>query len=313
MVVIVVVVVIIIVIIVICCSNIPIDRFMSINYPVDAVITFRGEKFNVNNNREGYNYEIKYCIRAISKNMPWIRKIYILQNDADIPSFFSKNYEQNNVFLYGHSEIIPQKYLPTTNSDSIETFLTLLPGLSEHFVYFCDDIFVRKEMPIDYFFTAFGVPKRVKFPRMYLPQIGNKMKSPPSPGVWYPHIPIPYTKSEINAYLNEYSEFIEYVRSIRERKDKIFDVCHNIGLTFPCMQLHTGVDFMNRTNNGYYGIDIADYYFYPNDILKIESGTKPFFCIGDHSIGSLQERNQNRNKLRIILEKIFSEKSRAEK
>ena len=43
---------------------------------------------------------------------------------------------QHNVLIYNDDEIIPDKYLPTSNSDSIETFLTLLPDLSEHFVYF---------------------------------------------------------------------------------------------------------------------------------------------------------------------------------
>jgi hypothetical protein len=292
-----------------------IDKFLGTDFPVDAVITFRGEKFNLNHNREGYNYEIKYCLRSISKNMPWIRRIYVLQGaDSKVPSFFSENYEKNNVFLYNDDEIIPKQYLPTNNSDSIETFLTYLPGLSEQFIYFCDDIFVRKEVPIEYFFTSSGVPKRCKFPVIYHEAIKDyEFKTPPSPGLWYPHVPIAYTKTEINKYLNKYSEFIEYIRNIHSRKNNSFTSCHNIGLLYPCLQLHSNINFMSKgINNGEYEIEASDYYAFPRDMMIIEFGSKKFFCVNDESTGSLQDRVINRNKLRKIMEKIFPEKSRAE-
>lgn len=309
----------IIVVIIYFCMNIPVDKFLNISrigykFPVDAVITFRGEIFNSNSNREGYNYEIKYCLRAISKNMPWIRRIYILQNGPEVPSFFSENYLKNNVYLYSHLDVIPKKYLPTTNSDSIETFLTRLPGLSENFIYFNDDMFVRKPVSIDYFFTAKGIPKRIMFSRIYLKQNREDIiESPPAPGIWYPHVPIPYTKTEINEYINRYPKFIEYIRSIKSREDKFYEACHNIGLTFPCMQLHAGVDFMGKgVYNNDHLLSALDYYFYPFDLNSIELGTRKFFCLNDHSLGSLEERNINRNKLKKIMEKIFPEKSRAE-
>jgi hypothetical protein len=297
----------------------PIDKFHNIgNFPVDAVVTFRGEIFNLNGNREGYNYEIKYCLRSISKYMPWIRRIYVLQGaDAKVPSFFSKNYKRNGVFLFNDHEIIPKKYLPTTNSDSIETFLTLLPGLSEHFIYLCDDMFVMKPVSVDYFFTPNGVPRRIIFPRTYIEQVGiQKIKAPPSPGSWYAHIPIPYTKTEINEYLNKYPDFIEYIRSIRSRNDKIkaAEACHKIGLTFPCLQLHTNVDFMGKgTSNNEYELGISDYLRFPIDTWKIKDCSKKFLCIGDYFIGSLEERSVQRNILKESLESIFPEKSRAEK
>ncbi len=297
------------------------DTFTNINFPVDAVITFRGEKLNLNHNREGYNYEIKYCLRSISKNMPWIRNIYVLQGaDAKIPSFFSKNYLKYNVMLYNDDEIIPKKYLPTNNSDSIETFLTLLPGLSEHFIYFCDDIFVRKETPVDYFFTSSGVSKRPVFPVVYHKQIVNyhnrssdgDIKTPPSSGMWYPHVPIAYTKTEFNEYLNKYSDFIEYIRSVRSRKNNTYTLCHNIGLLYPCLQLHSGINYLGKGISNEHEIIASDYYAYPRDISIIELGLKRFFCVNDESSGSLEERVINRTKFRKIMEKIFPEKSRAE-
>lgn len=283
-------------------------------FPVDAVITFRGEKLDLNHRREGYNYEIKYCLRAISKNMPWIRKIYILQNsDARVPSFFSDKYESNNVLLYNDNEVIPSKYLPTTNSNSIETFLTLLPDLSENFIYFNDDIFVRKEVPVDYFFTSTGVPKRPIFPVVYHKQIGkNEISAPPSPGMWYPHVPIAYTKSEIDEYINKYPDFIEYIRSIRTRKNDGHYQCYKLGLLYPCLQLHASINYQGKGLTNELEIMASDYYAFPRDLPFIKLGRKKFFCVNDESTGSMEERIANRNRFRKIMEDIFPEKSRAE-
>jgi len=304
-------------------SFFPVDNFLNLvsNFPVDAVITFRGEKFDLNDNRGAYNYELKYCIRSITKNMPWIRKIYVLQGSGSkVPSFFSVNYLENDVLLFNDDEVISDKYLPTSNSDSIETFLTNLPGLSEHFIYLNDDMFVLKPISKDYFFTNTGKPKRVIFPRLHLNSLFSKFKTPPSPGTeyWYPHIPIAYTKTEIDEYIDEYPEFVEHVRAIRVRHDRLKSAenCYKIGLTFPCMQLHTNVVFTSNysVSNGEYGLDIAEYVQFPYEIWKLDHiiSSKKFLCIGDHFKGSLEERNIQRNRLRKHLEQLFPEKGRAE-
>jgi len=286
------------------------------SFPVDVVLTFRGEIFDLTSNREGYNYEIKYCLRSISKNMPWVRRIYILQNsDANVPSFFSANYRQNGIYLFGDDQVIPAKYLPTTNSDSIETFLTLLPGLSENFIYFNDDWFVMKPVPMHYFFTSGGVPKRIIENRRYLPSTKNVMKTPPSPGesVWYPHVPTPYTKTEINTYLDKYPEFIEYTRSIRSRKNLDKSVCYDLGLTFPCMQLHTNVSYNSHQTNGKETEkEASDYLEFPRDIAKISKVSKKFLCVNDQFEGSLEERSSFRNTLNTVMESVFPDKSWAE-
>ena len=296
-----------------------VDKFFNIgSFPIDAVITFRGEKFDLNSIREGYNYEIKYCLRSISKYMPWIRRIYILQNsDAKIPSFFSKNYKKNGIYLFNDNEIIPHKYLPTKNSDSIETFLTLLPGLAEHFIYFCDDMFVMKPVKMDYFFTENGIPIRLKFPRLYLEQVGSfKIKTPPAPGhFFYPHVPIPYTKTEITKYINKYPDFIEYIRSIRTRASLLQSTmdCNKIGLTLPCLQFHSGVDYMgNGISNGLEEFEVSDLFLFPHDIWRIKNCSKKFLSLNDYFIGSTEERDIQRNKLKEVMDDIFPEKSRAE-
>lgn len=91
---------------------------------------------------------INYQLKLINKNMPWINKIYLLlmnreQAPKDLPS---------NVEIVYHAKFIPQKYLPTFNSTTIEMFLWRIPNLSEYFIYANDDMLPFKDLkPSDFF------------------------------------------------------------------------------------------------------------------------------------------------------------------
>ena len=79
--------------------------------------------------------EITYSVRSVLKFIPWINMIYIITN-KQIPSI-----ELNpKVKIIDHTEIIPKKYLPTFNSDVIESFIHNIPELSEIFLYNNDDM-----------------------------------------------------------------------------------------------------------------------------------------------------------------------------
>ena len=93
--------------------------------PIDVLIKYIDLK-DENLNRTGIksiqkdyeNGEIKYCVRSILQNIPWIRKIYILMPNEDVKYFLPKEQisdkiiyvkdkdllgfdsENNNVFLY---------------------------------------------------------------------------------------------------------------------------------------------------------------------------------------------------------------------
>lgn len=91
---------------------------------------------------------INYQLKLINKHMPWINKIYLLlmnvgQEPKDLPS---------NVQVVYHAKFIPQKYLPTFNSTTIEMFLWRIPQLSEYFIYANDDMLPFKDLkPRDFF------------------------------------------------------------------------------------------------------------------------------------------------------------------
>lgn len=97
--------------------------------------------------------ELKYSLRSVEQYMPWVRKIFIFSNCAK-PRWLG---ETDNVVWVDHSEVIPEKHLPTFNSHAIESYLHKIPDLSEHFIYFNDDFFVNQPLPVRLFYTANGV------------------------------------------------------------------------------------------------------------------------------------------------------------
>lgn len=92
---------------------------------------------------------LKYLLRGIETNMPFIRNVYLLvARESQVPEWVDRN--SLNIVL--HSDIIPEGYLPTFNSNTIEMFLYRIPGLDEEFLYFNDDIFpVAASVPEDFF------------------------------------------------------------------------------------------------------------------------------------------------------------------
>lgn len=95
---------------------------------------------------------IDYQLKLINKNMPWVNKIYLLlMNREQAPQNLPSNVE-----IVYHAKFIPQKYLPTFNSTTIEMFLWNIPNLSEHFIYANDDMLPLKPLKPSDFFTDDG-------------------------------------------------------------------------------------------------------------------------------------------------------------
>jgi hypothetical protein len=60
--------------------------------------------------------------------------------------------------MVNHSDIIPQIFLPTYNSNVIDAYLYRIPGLSDVFLYFNDDVFLRSLVyPSDLFTPDHGL------------------------------------------------------------------------------------------------------------------------------------------------------------
>ena len=92
---------------------------------------------------------LKYKLRSIEQNMPWIRNIYmIVSSPYQIPDWL----DTTRVKIVYHKNIIPDEFLPTFNSSTIEMFLGNIDGLGEKFLYGNDDFYVLKPvMPYIFF------------------------------------------------------------------------------------------------------------------------------------------------------------------
>lgn len=102
------------------------------------------------------NDELRYSLRSVSKNAPWVRRIFILTNCAR-PDWLRENDER--LVWVNHSGVIPPESLPTFNSHVIESCLHKIPDLSEHFLYLNDDVFLARRLPKKLFFDINGNTK----------------------------------------------------------------------------------------------------------------------------------------------------------
>lgn len=99
--------------------------------------------------------ELKYSLRSLWMNAGWVRKVYVVTADQR-PEWLI---EDDRLQVISHREILPVEALPTFNSHAIESRLHHIEGLSEHFVYFNDDMFLGRAVTPEQFFTPNGLSR----------------------------------------------------------------------------------------------------------------------------------------------------------
>lgn len=99
---------------------------------------------------------LKYWFRSVDKFAPWVNKVHFVSyNQA--PEWLNTNYPKLNIV--NHNDFIPNEFLPTFSSNPIELNIHRIKGLSEHFVFFNDDMFLTSQTPSDLFFDKKGLPR----------------------------------------------------------------------------------------------------------------------------------------------------------
>lgn len=112
---------------------------------------------SASDNRFRDNEELRFSLRSLEKYAPWIRHIYIV-TDGQIPSWL--NLDSPRISIVPHRDIFPNtSYLPVFASPAIESNLVNIPGLSEHFLYFNDDVFLGSHITPSDFISVDGVQK----------------------------------------------------------------------------------------------------------------------------------------------------------
>ena len=105
--------------------------------------------FSIDEARFANHNELYYSLFAVKTYLPWVNRIYII-TDGQKPEWLS---EDEEVIIIDHKEIIDHRFLPTFNSHVIEAHLHKIPNLSEHFIYFNDDVFVGRPLSVNHFFS----------------------------------------------------------------------------------------------------------------------------------------------------------------
>lgn len=100
------------------------------------------------------NDELRYSLRSLEANTPWLRRIFVFSNCTP-PAWLRTDHPK--VTWVRHEEVIPAEYLPTFNSHVIESYLHRIPGLAERFIYLNDDFVITQEMTKGDFFTGTGM------------------------------------------------------------------------------------------------------------------------------------------------------------
>lgn len=150
------------------------------NYPIDIVIPWvdgsdpvwkaEHDKYTADTNSDNSEARyrewdiFRYWFRGIEQYAPWVNKIHFVTYGHK-PEWLNTDHPKINVV--NHQDYIPQRYLPTFSSHTIELNMHRIPGLSEHFVYFNDDVYLtHRTSEKDFFWNGkpvdtavFGVVK----------------------------------------------------------------------------------------------------------------------------------------------------------
>ena len=181
------------------------------------------------------------------------------------PEWFNDSYS-DIITIYDHNDTILKNYLPNTNSNAIETTISGLPNLNEHFIYFNDDMFLTKYCKWTDFFSYNGKPyvdKRIskgstmnknnKYNFIEYPEFtSNAFYRQEYIRGWL-HIPLPRLKSQMIAFEDKYADYIEWERNTKSRSGVGCDPCLYFDLKCPCQQQH----------------NLIGYFMYKNKILYI--------------------------------------------
>jgi hypothetical protein len=119
------------------------------------------------------NEELKYSLRSIFQNLPWIRNIYIIMPNEKVKFLKSKDRINEKIFYIKDSDILgfdsANIFAFTFNLYKLENF-----GISKNFIYMEDDFFIGKKLrKSDFFYYDINQRKILPYLLTYHFQIMN--------------------------------------------------------------------------------------------------------------------------------------------
>ncbi len=291
------------------------------------------------------NDELKYSLRSIYQFAPWVNNIFIV-TDNQIPKWLNTSHQKIN--LINHIDIFLDKSdLPTFSSIAIESQIHNIKELSEHFIYFNDDMFLGNYCSVEYFFPQndlahiftseiYSIPSKKFFDiskrpiekrndyQHVLVNTRKLMKEKYNKSVCFNirHSIIPLLKSRLieleNIFKNELKKTSS--NSFRTREDillfylfEYYAIIKRFGKTKYLKTVDTKRKFTDILSSAYNKFTFGYINLHENNIDKhfehlIKS--KPFtFCLNQ----TLNTPHQHLIKTKLFLENYFPEKSPFEK
>lgn len=289
----------------------------------NACIGKTEEKSAVNcDGRYADNDELKYSLRSIEKYAPWIHRIFIV-TDEQTPIWLDTS--NPKVRIVDHKEIMPAICLPCFNATVIEHFLWKIPGLSEHFLFANDDMFINKPVSPNTFFAEDGLPiirfNRRPFRKLtlwfkekvlgkplnnYLQIIRNAAELVEKKyGTYYGG----KTHHNIDAYLKSDCEHVEQVfkaeieATLANHVRSANDIQRNIYAYVALAEKRAHLHYVTRKTSFRLHIQNESHY------AKLERYNPLLFCMND----SQYAKDSDRKRVTAFLNRRFPEKSQFEK
>lgn len=100
--------------------------------------------------------ELRYSLRSLCRYAPWIRRIFLV-TDQQRPAWLQEIPGELDVI--DHAQILPASVLPTYNSHAITAAVHNIPGLSDRFLLFNDDVLFGRPVRAHRFFYSNGATK----------------------------------------------------------------------------------------------------------------------------------------------------------
>ena len=99
------------------------------------------------------NDELRYSLRALETFFPAHGHVYVV-TDGQTPQWLR---DTPGLTVVDHMELIPSSCLPTFDSGNIESYIHRIPGLSQRYFYFNDDVFFGAPVQVNEWFWPGGV------------------------------------------------------------------------------------------------------------------------------------------------------------
>ncbi|MFP8942693.1 stealth family protein [Streptomyces fenghuangensis] len=308
-------------------------RHDEIDFPVDVVYTWvDGSDPELSAKRESYRSgntrtsretgpsrytsqdELKYSLRSLRMYADFVRHVYVV-TDGQTPAWL--NTAAPGITVVDHKEIFRSPdALPVFNSHAIGTQLHHIPGLSERYLYFNDDVFVGRPVTAKRFFHGNGIA-RLPFSPFQL-GLGDPHPDEPAPNSAgknvrrllleshgrfitnkFMHTPHPQIRAVMREIEEKYAQDVE--RTSRSRFRATTDIA--MGATFHHHYAYlTGRAVPGKFSFRYVDIGRDDA---EEKLAELESTRRfDFFCLNDVDVPD-EEREKVADRVRTFLEGYF--------